>query len=244
MCVCHHDAGANTAKWQKVVGAHVHQNTNHRANCLHSSTWAFQWCVTPGASTSPSGVSNLASPLLNPDDRLLCRDARDGVFGGRRSWSRHRPVARLYGAMFLLWHAPGLARIPIVYVVFIPSVFYTLARGRTDVCSAFAAASIQLRTSGNAALDIEFQRYIFKAPFEQRPTDDHGPGLLDARELLRRFPAVWVGQKVSVKASGVVVPIVITSLFILLYPGLDDYLHRYEGIPPLRRDGGEFVRLC
>ena len=74
-------------------------------------------------------------------------------------------VVRLYGAMFLLWpRPPDWHEIPIVYMVFIPSVFYTLARGRTDVCSAFATASATLLYILGSALSTisEFQRYIFK----------------------------------------------------------------------------------
>ena len=46
-------------------------------------------------------------------------------------------VARLYFAMLVLWsRPPDWHEIPIVYVFFIPSIFYTMARGKIDECSA------------------------------------------------------------------------------------------------------------
>ena len=46
-------------------------------------------------------------------------------------------VARLYFAMLVLWsRPPDWHEIPIVYVFFIPSIFYTMARGKVDECSA------------------------------------------------------------------------------------------------------------
>ena len=147
-------------------------------------------------------------------------------------------VARLYGAMFLLWpRPPDWHEIPIVYVVFIPSVFYTLARGRTDVCSAFATASATLLYILGSALSTisEFQRYIFK----KHPSNKGRlmtTGLWVYSMHMNYFGDSLLFTGWTIASSGGVgaswtwwVPIVITSLFIFMHiPGLDEYLaHRY-----------------
>lgn len=146
-------------------------------------------------------------------------------------------VARLYGAMFLLWpRPPDWHEIPIVYVVFIPSVFYTLARGRTDVCSAFATASATLLYILGSALSTisEFQRYIFKKhPSNKGRLMTTGLWVYSMHMNYFGDSLLFTGWTIASSGVGASwtwwVPIVITSLFIFMHiPGLDEYLaHRY-----------------
>ena len=74
-------------------------------------------------------------------------------------------VARLYFAMLVLWsRPPDWHEIPIVYVFFIPSIFYTMARGKIDECSApVTALAVALYVIGSGFSTIgEYQRYVFK----------------------------------------------------------------------------------
>ena len=74
-------------------------------------------------------------------------------------------VARLYFAMLVLWsRPPDWHEIPIVYVFFIPSIFYTMARGKVDGCSApVTALAVALYVVGSGFSTIgEYQRYVFK----------------------------------------------------------------------------------
>ena len=74
-------------------------------------------------------------------------------------------VARLYFAMLVLWsRPPDWHEIPIVYVFFIPSIFYTMARGKVDECSApVTALAVALYVVGSGFSTIgEYQRYVFK----------------------------------------------------------------------------------
>ena len=67
--------------------------------------------------------------------------------------------------MLVLWsRPPDWHEIPIVYVFFIPSIFYTMARGKVDECSApVTAVAIVLYVIGSGFSTIgEFQRYVFK----------------------------------------------------------------------------------
>ena len=146
-------------------------------------------------------------------------------------------VARLYGAMFLLWpRPPDWHEIPIVYMVFIPSVFYTLARGRTDVCSAFATASATLLYILGSALSTisEFQRYIFKKhPSNKGRLMTTGLWVYSMHMNYFGDSLLFTGWTIASSGVGASwtwwVPIVITSLFIFVHiPGLDEYLaHRY-----------------
>ena len=146
-------------------------------------------------------------------------------------------VARLYGAMFLLWpRPPDWHEIPIVYMVFIPSVFYTLARGRTDVCSAFATASATLLYILGSALSTisEFQRYIFKKhPSNKGRLMTTGLWVYSMHMNYFGDSLLFTGWTIASSGVGASwtwwVPIVITSLFIFMHiPGLDEYLaHRY-----------------
>mgnify|MGYP001415568328 FL=1 len=146
-------------------------------------------------------------------------------------------VARLYGAMFLLWpRPPDWHEIPIVYMVFIPSVFYTLARGRTDVCSVFATASATLLYILGSALSTisEFQRYIFKKhPSNKGRLMTTGLWVYSMHMNYFGDSLLFTGWTIASSGVGASwtwwVPIVITSLFIFMHiPGLDEYLaHRY-----------------
>ena len=70
-------------------------------------------------------------------------------------------VIRLYFAMLVLWsRPPDWHEIPIVYVFFIPSIFYTMARGKVDECSApVTALAVALYVVGSGFSTIgEYQR--------------------------------------------------------------------------------------
>ena len=107
-------------------------------------------------SQSERGFATIDSRRLFP--AIECNDQTLLVFGLVY-------VARLYFAMLVLWsRPPDWHEIPIVYVFFIPSIFYTMVRGKIDECSApVTAVAIFLYVVGSGFSTIgEYQRYAFK----------------------------------------------------------------------------------
>ena len=107
-------------------------------------------------SQSERGFATIDSRRLFP--AIECNDQTLLVFGLVY-------VARLYFAMLVLWsRPPDWHEIPIVYVFFIPSIFYTMARGKVDECSApVTALAVALYVVGSGFSTIgEYQRYVFK----------------------------------------------------------------------------------
>ena len=103
-------------------------------------------------------------------------------------------VARLYFAMLVLWsRPPDWHEIPIVYVFFIPSIFYTMARGKIDACSApVTAVAIVLYVvgSGFSTVGVPALR-VQEAARQQRQAHDRRLVVPhDARELFRRHAPV------------------------------------------------------
>ena len=143
----------------------------------------------------------------------------------------------LLSMLVFLPRPPDWHEIPVVYVVFIPSVFATLACGRTqtDVCGPWHYAAAVLYVLGSALSSVgEYQRYVFKA----RPANK---GKLMTTGLWAWSMHVnYLGDSLlfsgwTLAAGGAwwtwLVPTVITLLFVFMHiPNLDEYLsYRYPG---------------
>ena len=114
------------------------------------------WCGPVRCRASALAFVTMDSRRLTPATQ--CNDQTLLVFGVVY-------VARLYFAMLVLWsRPPDWHEIPIVYVFFIPSIFYTMARGKVDECSApVTALAVALYVVGSGFSTIgEYQRYVFK----------------------------------------------------------------------------------
>jgi protein-S-isoprenylcysteine O-methyltransferase Ste14 len=145
-------------------------------------------------------------------------------------------AARLLLSMLvLLPRPPDWHEIPIVYVVFIPSVLAALAYGRTqtDVCGPWHCAAVVLYVLGSLLSSVgEYQRYVFKA----RPANK---GKLMTTGLWAWSMHVnYLGDSLlfcgwTLAAGGAwwtwLVPTLITLLFVFMHiPNLDEYLsYRY-----------------
>ena len=142
-------------------------------------------------------------------------------------------VARLYFAMLVLWsRPPDWHEIPIVYVFFIPSIFYTMARGKIDECSApVTAVAIVLYVVGSGFSTIgEYQRYVFKKqPANKGKLMTGGLWALTMHANYFGDTLLFTGWTLASSGLAVswtwwAVP-VMTALFVFMHiPGLDEYL--------------------
>ena len=142
-------------------------------------------------------------------------------------------VARLYFAMLVLWsRPPDWHEIPIVYVFFIPSIFYTMARGKIDECSApVTALAIVLYVVGSGFSTIgEYQRYVFKKQPANKGKLMTG-GLWSLTMHANYFGDTLLFTGWTLASSGLAVSWtwwavpVMTALFVFMHiPGLDEYL--------------------
>ncbi|CAH0363734.1 unnamed protein product [Pelagomonas calceolata] len=126
----------------------------------------------------------------------------------------------------------GIVYIPIVYVFFIPSIFYTMARGKVDECSApVTAAAIVLYVVGSGFSTIgESQRYIFKKQPANKGKLMTG-GLWSLTMHANYFGDTLLFTGWTLASSGLAVSWtwwavpVMTALFVFMHiPGLDEYL--------------------
>ena len=142
-------------------------------------------------------------------------------------------VARLYFAMLVLWsRPPDWHEIPIVYVFFIPSIFYTMARGKVDECSApVTALAVALYVVGSGFSTIgEYQRYVFKKqPANKGKLMTTGLWALTMHANYFGDTLLFTGWTLASSGLAVswtwwAVP-VMTALFVFMHiPGLDEYL--------------------
>ena len=142
-------------------------------------------------------------------------------------------VARLYFAMLVLWsRPPDWHEIPIVYVFFIPSIFYTMTRGKVDECSApVTAVAIVLYVVGSGFSTIgEYQRYVFKKQPANKGKLMTG-GLWSLTMHANYFGDTLLFTGWTLASSGLAVSWtwwavpVMTALFVFMHiPGLDEYL--------------------
>ena len=142
-------------------------------------------------------------------------------------------VARLYFAMLVLWsRPPDWHEIPIVYVFFIPSIFYTMARGKIDACSApVTAVAIVLYVVGSGFSTVsEYQRYAFKKQPANKGKLMTG-GLWSLTMHANYFGDTLLFTGWTLASSGLAVSWtwwavpVMTALFVFMHiPGLDEYL--------------------
>ena len=141
-------------------------------------------------------------------------------------------AARLLFACFVLWsRPPDWHEIPVVYVVFIPSIFATMYYGRNTMpdCLITLYPAGLLYVAGSLLSTIgESQRYVFKANPSNKGrlmttglwawsmhVNYFGDSILFTGWTLAAAGAWWTWW----------VPIVITALFVFMHiPGLDEYL--------------------
>jgi steroid 5-alpha reductase family enzyme len=175
-------------------------------------------------SQSERGFATMDSRRLIP--AIECNDQTLLVFGLVY-------VARLYFAMLVLWsRPPDWHEIPIVYVFFIPSIFYTMARGKIDECSApVTAVAIALYVVGSGFSTIgEYQRYVFKKQPANKGKLMTG-GLWSITMHANYFGDTLLFTGWTLASSGLAVSWtwwavpVMTALFVFMHiPGLDEYL--------------------
>ena len=141
----------------------------------------------------------------------------------------------LLSMLVLMPRPPDWHEIPIVYMIFLPSIFAALAIGRTPTaaCGPSHSAGMLLYAVGSALSTVgEFQRWRFKS----RPTNK---GRLMTTGLWAWSMHVnYLGDSLlfigwTLAAGGAwwtwFVPTVVTTLFLTMHiPNLDEYLlHRY-----------------
>ena len=191
-------------------------------------TWRFdksQWALKAGIA-SALVFATIAWYALELLPAIECNDQTLLVFGVVY-------VARLYFAMLVLWsRPPDWHEIPIVYVFFIPSIFYTMARGKIDECSApVTALAVALYVVGSGFSTIgEYQRYVFKKqPANKGKLMTRGLWSLTMHANYFGDTLLFTGWTLASSGLAVswtwwAVP-VMTALFVFMHiPGLDEYL--------------------
>jgi len=158
-------------------------------------------------------------------------------------------VPRFFTTLLVLMpRPPDWHEIPIVYMIFLPSVFYTLAYKRTDVCLPYTLPALVLYALGSLISSIsEYQRWVFKAT-------PAGKGRLMTTGLWAMcMHPNYLGDSLLFTGWTMIsggpwwswwVPLVITGLFVGKHiPGLDEYLaERYpKEFPAYAKSTKKFV---